>query len=540
MLRCEIYHSLLKVLPENKPTQALRSATVLLNERFNFLAYLSCNEDRKVSLSIRGINVPYLIRRLEKRPLTQCVKDTTDDYVLSDKDGDYYDILYPCDKESISLRTDENNAFLISLCGDKENFPAEELNVEVCVSDGREKTTASFALSVIDCALPKSDIFVTNWIQYDCIANTHGVEPFSVEFYGYLDKYLQAYVEHGNNMLLTPLFTPPLDTKPGTYRLTTQLVDVAFDGADYRFNFDKLDYFLDFVRQRGIEYIEFSHLFSQWGAEFCPKVMVEENGKIDNKFGWDIKSDSEEYLAFLGAFLPQLVSFIARKGIKDKCYFHLSDEPNSEHIERYRKLSAIVHPYLDGCPVMDALSDYELAQDNTVDMPVVAIEKSAKFIEVKHRHAAYNCCYPRSDYYTNRFIHFPAERMRVLGALLYYNDAVGYLHWGYNFYNARFSVGAIDPYLTADADGQWPAGDPFIVYPTADGCIDSIRHETFLESMQDFRSLCALEKLSNRQYVLQLFEGYEIKGYNRYPRRAEWLVQFRNTVNEEIRKLLAK
>ncbi len=47
-------------------------------------------------------------------------------------------------------------------------------------------------------------------------------------------------VDNGINMILTPLFTPPLDTKVGGERPTVQLVDVNMDGDKYTFNFDNL------------------------------------------------------------------------------------------------------------------------------------------------------------------------------------------------------------------------------------------------------------------------------------------------------------
>ena len=45
----------------------------------------------------------------------------------------------------------------------------------------------------------------------------------------------------------------------------------------------------------------------------------------------------------------------------------------------------------------------------------------------------------------------------------------GFLHWGYNFYHSQFSTRSIDPYLCTDADGAFPSGDPFLVYPGRDG-----------------------------------------------------------------------
>ena len=47
---------------------------------------------------------------------------------------------------------------------------------------------------------------------------------------------------------------------------------------------------------------------------------------------------------------------------------------------------------------------------------------------------------------TNRFIVQPGYRTRILGTQMYKYQLDGFLHWGYNFYNAEHSIFPIDPY----------------------------------------------------------------------------------------------
>ena len=124
-------------------------------------------------------------------------------------------------------------------------------------------------------------------------------------------------------MDLTPLFTPALDTYVGGERPTVQLVDVYLENGKYSFDFSRLDDFIQRAFSLGIKYIEFSYLFSQWGAEFAPKIMAYVNGRYERIFGWETKSVSDEYIQFIDAFLPALLSYIEENGIKYKCYFHL-------------------------------------------------------------------------------------------------------------------------------------------------------------------------------------------------------------------------
>lgn len=90
------------------------------------------------------------------------------------------------------------------------------------------------------------------------------LETFSEEHWAIIEKYVQTAVKHGINMILTPLFTPPLDTEVGGERPTVQLVDVESHSDTYIFDFSKLKRWVDMCRNNNIEYFEFSHLFTQW------------------------------------------------------------------------------------------------------------------------------------------------------------------------------------------------------------------------------------------------------------------------------------
>src|SRR5690606_37185579 len=126
----------------------------------------------------------------------------------------------------------------------------------------------------------------------------------------------------------------------------------------YHFDFSLLKKWLEMCKRNGIQYIEIAHLFTQWGAEFAPKIIVKENGEYIRKFGWDIAADSELYKEFLAAFLPALTECLRENWDPDKVYFHISDEPNEGNVKTYKKAKEIAEPYLEGFHIIDALSDY--------------------------------------------------------------------------------------------------------------------------------------------------------------------------------------
>ena len=134
----------------------------------------------------------------------------------------------------------------------------------------------------------------------------------------------------------------------------------------------------------------------------------------------------------------------------------------------------------------------------------------------------------------------PSQRNRVLGLQLYEQDRKGFLHWGFNFYNSILSCYPINPFMSSDAGGGFPAGDAFVVYPGKDGALDSLRLEVFYDGLQDRMALKLLEKYSSREEVLNMLHQEGVNGWTKYPRSDVWHLQFRERINEKIKALLVK
>lgn len=177
---------------------------------------------------------------------------------------------------------------------------------------------AVFTLHVIGATLPKQRIKVTQWIHYDCLATYYGVEVFSQRHWEIMENFIRTAVANGINMILTPVFTPPLDTAVGGERPTVQLVDMEYRGGAWSFGFEKLERFVKMCLSCGAEYFEIAHIFTQWGAKHAPKIMANTDEGYRRVFGWDTDSAGEEYQAFLRAFIPALRSELERMGVADR------------------------------------------------------------------------------------------------------------------------------------------------------------------------------------------------------------------------------
>ncbi len=392
-----------------------------------------------------------------------------------------------------------------------------------------------FKLKVIDASLPKQELMFTQWFYCDCISSFYGVEPLSERHWVLIDKFMKMAAENGVNMILTPIFTPALDTKIGSERPTVQLVDVSFKDDIYEFGFEKLDRWLDMCAKNGIEYIEIAHLCSQWGAEKTPKIVVEENGEKIKKFGWHTDSLSNEYKYFISQLLPRLTAHLKEKWDSKKIYFHISDEPNEAHLERYGEIYKFVKPYLDEFNLMDALSNYEFYEKGYVDTPVASTIYADDFTEHDVENLwVYYCCGEGKFNLSNRFIAMPSYRNRIIGAQLYKYDIKGFLHWGYNFYYSRLSTKLINPYLSNDSDYGFPAGDAFSVYPGFDGPLASLRLVVFGEALSDLRAMRLAEQLAGKDAVMNIIEENTKITFREYPASADYILNMRAKINALI------
>lgn len=228
----------------------------------------------------------------------------------------------------------------------------------------RETVSLPLRLRVGRAGLGEQSLIHTEWFHADCLADYYRVEPLSEEHWRILERFIrQAGRRHGVNMLLTPVFTPPLDTEVGAERPTVQLVGVTSTEGRYSFDFSALERWAVICRENGIQYLEIAHLFTQWGARATPKIMANVDGQVRRIFGWDVPADSAVYREFLEAFLPALREALESFGYdREHVFFHISDEPSEGNLDSYLAAKQQTEGLLDGCPVIDALSSFTFYQ----------------------------------------------------------------------------------------------------------------------------------------------------------------------------------
>ena len=451
--------------------------------------------------------------------------------LLRDTPGDYPDLLTPFDGV---LQTKKGRFACVWAELDAAGAAPGKHTVTFRVSDGRQTLQKAADVWVGSVSPAPQKLLFTDWFHSDCLSQYYNVPVMSDDYWRIVENFMENAARYGMTCILTPLFTPPLDTKVGTERPTVQLVDVTKKGYTYTFDFTLLDKWMTLAEKHGIRHFEFSHLFTQWGALHAPKIMAHTSTGYRRIFGWETDSVSRGYLSFLRQLGAALTDFCDKRGVTNRCLVHCSDEPGDEHIPRYRKCAAAVHEYFGAFGHLDALSHTEFYTEGLVPLPVPSVGCIDNFYGLVPELWCYYCCGQFDDELPNRFIAMPSIKTRILGVLLYKYDCVGFLHWGYNFYNTQLSVARIDPFKETASGGAFPAGDAFTVYPGRDGVPwPSLRQLVFFDGLQDLNALRAAEQMHGRDAVLRLIKDTlgEID-MHRYPMDEETFFAFRKALWE--------
>ena len=475
------------------------------------------------------------VRSVEPVPVRIPCYPWADDNYLRKTPGLYPDLLMPLNSKSdVPVVYGELKALWVTVRVPEGCEPGD-YPITVRLEAGELTACAEFTLHVIGAVLPKQKMIVTEWFHTDCIANYYGLDTFSCRHWEYIAKFMRCAVQNGINAILTPVFTPPLDTAVGGERRTTQLTDVTKTADGWEFGFERLEHWVKIARSVGVEYFEISHLYTQWGAGHAPKVMAWVDGEYRRVFGWETDAASPEYRDFLRAFLKAFLAKMEELGAADRCLFHISDEPGLDHLESYRTAKEQIADLLEGHPIMDALSSFEFYQTGACSNPIPSSNHIEPFLEAGVPNLwTYYCCGQGTDV-SNRFVAMPMARTRVIGTQFWKYKIAGFLQWGFNFYNSQYSVRPVDPFQVTDGEYFVPAGDCFAVYPGPMGePYETLHMKAFTMALADRRAMDLAEELCGRDAVMQVLEADGPVTFSKYPQSAEWLEGVRHAVNRMI------
>lgn len=541
MIKLVQLSSLEKIMPKrNQEFTPISALCVLDGERTSYQIAYCMDNSTEYSFQIESNIKEHLrVYKQECVPIMRVVHsyDTifNDDNYIGTEPGLYPDILRPLTENTIQSQFFYQGIWIET----DEKVPVGKHDIKVTISNARESASTTLTLEVLNLKIPEQKINYWLSVHADCLASYYNMEVFSEEHWTMLEKFIKISAEYGSDMITPPIITPPVDTKVGGERPTVQLVDIYKDGNKYSFDFSRFERYVDMCHRCGITKFFMPQFFTQWGAEFTPKIEVLEKGEKKRIFGWDVESTDERYFEFLRQFLPALVDNIKEQGIEKDVIFSISDEPwDDETIARYKVLYDFMKPYIKDFVILDAMQNYEHYVNSGTDVaciPTNAIEDFAGKVE---NICAYYCC--AQDYkVSNRSIAAPSYRNRSFGYQLYKYDIKMFFHWALNFYYTEFSTRLLNPFYETDAGGNFMAGDAFSVYPGEDGPIPSLRFIVFYEALQDLRVLQLLETYIGRDEVIKLVESVTGKiTMENCAKSARTILMLRDKLITELRKYI--
>lgn len=513
--------------------------SVLKGERYSYqIAYKSSEKFFAEIVIDSPLSQFITVRSVGNVPSELPVYESDCEFCERNEPGLFPDVLFPIENNRVLIKLQNYYALWITVDLPKDTDAGDyEINIKL-KKDGETISENIFGLHVINAVLPEQKLIYTQWFHSDSIANYYKIPVFCEKFWALVESFIKAAVHTGVNMLLTPVFTPPLDTEIGGERLTVQLVDVKLENGKYSFGFNRFIRWVRLAQKCGIKYFEISHLFSQWGAKYTPKIVAEVNGSQKRIFGWETSADSIEYDEFLSTFIPQLIKVIRSLGIEKSTFFHISDEPNEDQIESYSRSKSTVAPLLEDFPIIDALSDYSFYESGIINNPIPCTNDIESFIKKGFPHPwTYYCC-GQGGKLSNRFFGMPLSTTRIIGFQLFKYGIEGFLQWGFNFYNSQYSLRSIDPFAVTDADSAFPSGDSFTVYPGKSGAIESVRSEVFFQALQDMRALTLLcDRIGKKRTIAAVEADFGIITFFDYPRGTEKMLNLRKSVNNYLDNL---
>ena len=211
------------------------------------------------------------VRQVEHMPVRYAAPIDADDNYLSKEPGLYPDLLREIGEHTFRVRNGMWDTLWVEVDpkGELEagSYP---VTIRITAEDGTT-TERSQTITVLDALLPQQKLLHTKWFHGDCLAEYYHQQMFSEEHWITMEKFIRKAASGGINMILTPIHTPPLDTRVGGERPTIQLVDVYVEQGEYRFEMSKLRRWIRMCKECGMTHFEMAHLYTQWGAKHAPK-----------------------------------------------------------------------------------------------------------------------------------------------------------------------------------------------------------------------------------------------------------------------------
>ena len=374
---------------------------------------------------------------------------------------------------------------------------AKTFEIRFAVKQGAETRELALKVNVHGVALPpvgKDSFKYTNWMDFGSMASSHGLKPWSEEHWAMIEKYVRLAARGRQN--------------------TGMMRDAFMHRADgtITFNRERFARLLEMYDRVGFWYLEGGHLAgftNGWGSP-----------AFKTSYTTNVTTTVPGALA-LSKLARMYMEEIDARGLKDRWYQHVADEPGGKNVGEYRITSGIVRRYMPGIRTVDAVEEPSFAGALDVWCPKVdAFERHRTLYDsfrtnFGDRVWCYTCCIPGGKW-MNRTMDGELLRPALIPWVSVMCDVEGFLHWGYNRWQRGQNQDPFkEPYPKkwgGSNDGHsLPPGDTHIVYPGKDGPWPSVRLEATRAGMEDadlLRMLRRRDKARADGLVCRIARGF--------------------------------
>ena len=471
------------------------------------------------------------VHAVRRVPVSSPAPEDPDEHYLVTTPGEYPDLLEPLPDGIVRVERGIWEALWIDVA---EAAPGDH-TLTVALSDAAGKVLAEevLRLRVHPHRLPPLTITNTHWFHADSLSTYYELEVFSERHWELIEAFLASAREMDVTSVLTPVWTPPLDTAEGHTRPFVQLVGIREEGGECSFDLSRLDRWLRLCRELGFTGLEIAHLFTQWGAQNTPAIQVETADGLEHRFGWHVPATDPEYRRLLEALIPALRTHLeAHWG--GQVLWHISDEPHEAHLESYRAAKAQVEDLLAGADVVDALSSLAFAEQGVVDTPIVATNHVGPFLEAGGARGSTTAS-PRTG--TSPIASSPCPRCAIgcwVGSCSRTTppaSCTGASTSGGRSSRCGRSIPSRTPAravpssaATPSSSTRGPDGTPWL----------SVRHRVFAQAMADHRALTWLAELTDRPSATALIDEGGTLTYSSFSYDVEEHLRARAAVDGRI------
>jgi len=375
---------------------------------------------------------------------------------------------------------------------------AKSFDIRFRIKQGNEDRQLSLKVNVHNVLLPsvgKDSFKYTNWMDFDSMAASHGLKPWSEEHWKMIEKYVRLATRGRQNM-----------------GLIRAVFEKDENGA-MRIDKKKFARFLDIYNRTGIWYLEGTHLagfVNGWGSP-----------AFKTAYTTNVTTTVEGALA-LSKLAKMFMEEIETRGLRDRWYQHVADEPGGKNVPEYRITAGIVRRYMPGIRTVDAVEEPSFVGALDVWCPKVnSFERYHELYDsfrtnFGDRVWCYTCCVPGGKW-MNRTMDGELLRPVLIPWVSVMWDVDGFLHWGYN----RWQLGQNQDPFKEPYPKKWggsnngnslPSGDTHIVYPGKDGPWPSARLEATRAGMEDADLLTMLrrrDKVKADGFVKRIARGFQ-------------------------------